>query len=145
VPSGAPGIAAEGETSGQNVRKSDTTAAALGQQYGVDEKTIRRDGEFAEAVDELEEKVRKDLREVVTKRKGRQGEARSSKGRVARAGKAVKERRVTPMPFMQRAEWKDYQVIEAIDLASQEKTRNFVRWCIPSTVDETGPLTYLHS
>jgi hypothetical protein len=65
--------------------------------------------------------VRKDLRQVALEWKGREDKARSPKGRVTRAGKAVKERRVTPMPFMRRAEWKDHQVIEAIDLLQAAK------------------------
>jgi len=97
------------------------TAERLAEQYQVSASTIEKDGAFAEAVDTLEQQVRKDLRDVVTKRKGRTGEARSPKGQVTRAGKAVKERRVTPMPFMQRAEWKDHQVIEAIDLIQAAK------------------------
>jgi hypothetical protein len=109
------------DTSGHQAQKSDTTAAAIGRQYGVDEKTIRRDGEFAKAIDELEEKVRKDLRQVALKWKSREDKDRTTKGRVTRAGKAVKERRVEPMPFMWRADWKDHQVIEAIDLIAEAK------------------------
>lgn len=40
-------------TSGHNVHKSQTTAERLALEHGVDEKTIRRDGQFASAVDKL--------------------------------------------------------------------------------------------
>ena len=39
-------------TSGQNVQKL-TTAEQIGKEYGVDEKTIRRDADFSEAVDKV--------------------------------------------------------------------------------------------
>lgn len=39
---------------GQNVPlKSDRTSASVAAHFGVDEKTVRRDAEFAKAVDEL--------------------------------------------------------------------------------------------
>jgi hypothetical protein len=49
---------------GQSAHQNDgqTTAQRLGQQYGVGEATIERDGAFAEAVDALEQEVRRDLR-----------------------------------------------------------------------------------
>jgi hypothetical protein len=111
-------------TSATNGQKSDTTARDLAETYGVSAHTIRNDGAFAEAVDTLEEQMRKDLRDVVTQRQGRTGEARSPKGRVTRAGRAVKERRVTPLPFIQRAEWKDHQVIgEGVWLSDRTRGR----------------------
>jgi hypothetical protein len=79
-------------------------AEELAREYGVDEKTIRRDAEFAEAVDTLEEEVRQDLRQTVLKRKSRTDQTRTTKKQVVRAAKAVKERRVEPLPFMRRAE-----------------------------------------
>ena len=39
-------------TSGQNVQKL-STAEEIGKQYGVDEKTVRRDADFSEAVDKV--------------------------------------------------------------------------------------------
>ena len=42
------------EQTGQNVRSANT-ADAIAAEFGVNEKTIRRDGQFAEAVDALEE------------------------------------------------------------------------------------------
>ena len=43
-------------TSGQNVQKL-STAEEIGKQYGVDEKTIRRDAEFSKVVDKIAEEV----------------------------------------------------------------------------------------
>ena len=43
-------------TSGQNVQKL-STAEEIGKQYGVDEKTIRRDATYAKAVDKVAEEV----------------------------------------------------------------------------------------
>jgi hypothetical protein len=42
-----------GSSSGQNVHSLETTAEKLSTEYNVDEKTIRRDGQFAAAVDSL--------------------------------------------------------------------------------------------
>jgi phage N-6-adenine-methyltransferase len=51
-------------TSGQNVQKS-TTAEKLANEYKVDEKTIRRDAQFASALDTIDENVEEDFRAEV--------------------------------------------------------------------------------
>lgn len=51
-------------TSGQNVQKL-STAEEIGKQYGVDEKTIRRDAEFSKAVDKVAEKVGKEAKNAI--------------------------------------------------------------------------------
>jgi hypothetical protein len=104
----------------EKLRQSDEvsgeTRALLAEEYGVGERTIRDDAQFAEAVDTLEEEVRQDIRKTVLKRKSREDKARITKRQAVKAGQAIKERRVEPLPFMRRADWKDHQVIEAIDL-----------------------------
>jgi hypothetical protein len=97
------------------------TAERLSEEYGVSRDTIEQDAQFAEATDTLEAAVGKDIREMVLKRQKPKGQKRTTKGQVVKAGRAIKERRVTPMPFMRRAAWKDYQVIEAIDLIAEAK------------------------
>lgn len=41
------------EQSGQNVHSAETTAQTMAEQYGVTERTIRRDGKYAEAVEKV--------------------------------------------------------------------------------------------
>lgn len=53
------------EASGQNVHLP-KTAQALAQQYGVSERTIRRDADFAAAVDELREWAPSEAQAVIT-------------------------------------------------------------------------------
>ncbi len=101
-------------TSDQNDQKLDT-AQVLADEYQVGRATIVRDGQFAEAVDALETCVRQDIRQAVLKQQSREDQARLTKQQVIKAGKAVLERRVEPLPFMQRAHWKEYHVLEAIE------------------------------
>jgi hypothetical protein len=92
------------------------TAQKLAKEYRVNAETIVTDGQFAEAVDTLDQQVRRDIKQAVMARKSRDDKERVTKRQVTQAGQAVKEYRVEPQPFMLRAHWKEYQVIEAIDL-----------------------------
>lgn len=49
-------------------------------------------------------------------RKASDDEKRATKQQVTKAGKAIKEQRVEPQPYMRRADWRDHQVIEDITL-----------------------------
>lgn len=49
-------------------------------------------------------------------RQGQEDQEHVTKKQVTAAGKAIKEQRVEPQPFMRRADWKEFQVIEAITL-----------------------------
>jgi len=51
-------------TSGQNVQKL-STAEEIGKQYGVDEKTIRRDAEFSKVVDKITEEVGEEAKRAI--------------------------------------------------------------------------------
>lgn len=70
------------EKCGQNVHNIGRTAETIAEQFGVTEKTVRRDGEFAEAVDVLDEII------PGTREKALSGEI--PKSRVMDAGKAAK-------------------------------------------------------
>jgi hypothetical protein len=87
----------------------------LAEEYGVAPSTISADGEFADAVDTLEDQVRADIRETILKRQRRCAGAPTKKQTVT-AAKAVKARTVEPLPFMQHQGWKPYQVLEAITI-----------------------------
>lgn len=52
------------KSSGQNVHLK-KTAEIIGKEYGVDEKTIRRDAEFSKAVDKVSEKVGKEAKNAI--------------------------------------------------------------------------------
>jgi hypothetical protein len=110
---------AEGRLSGKLPENQGETAERLADEYQVSRDTIEKDGQFAEAVDTLETEVRQDIRASVLKRKSRDDRTRTTKKQVGRAGQAIQERRVEPLPFMRRAAWKDYQVIEAITLLAE--------------------------
>ena len=51
-------------TLAQNVLKL-STAEEIGKQYGVDEKTIRRDAEFSKVVDKVAEEIGKEAKEAI--------------------------------------------------------------------------------
>lgn len=85
----------------------------LAEEYGVAASTIRADGEFADAVDALEAQVRADIRDTILK-PHRNGTPKVTKKQVAKAGNLVKTQKVEPLPFMKRAGWKPYQVLQAI-------------------------------
>jgi hypothetical protein len=90
-------------------------AQKLAEEYGVGPATIKRDAEFAEAVDTLEQEVRADLREIALRRQ-RHGTGNTTKKQVTQAAKRVQERQVEPLPFMRREGWKPYHVLEAIEV-----------------------------
>jgi hypothetical protein len=92
------------------------TSDQLAEEDGVDPRTIQRDGAFTEATDVLEQEVREDLRQAVLQRQVNTEKGRSMKGQVIQAGQALKERRLETKDYMCRADWKDYQVDEAITL-----------------------------
>lgn len=75
------------EQTGQNVQsaksKPDTTATEIAHEFGVDERTIRRDGEFAEAIETL--KPIADLDKDIKQKK------KLSKTATVAAAKAMKE------------------------------------------------------
>ena len=80
--------ALKGKSSGQNVHSSekskpDTTATEIAHEFGVDERTIRRDGEFAEAIETL--KPIADLDKDIKQKK------KLSKTATVAAAKAMKE------------------------------------------------------
>jgi hypothetical protein len=66
-------------TSPHNEEKP-TTAQRLAERYQVSVPTIERDGDFAEAVDTLEQEVRRDLRQAELKCKSHEEKARTTKG-----------------------------------------------------------------
>lgn len=99
----------------QNEPVSGATSERLAEEYRVSPITIKRDGEFAAAVDTLEEQVRTDLREAVLKRQ-RNDTGKTTKKQAIRAGKLVQEHQVEPLPFMRREGWKPYHVLEAIEI-----------------------------
>jgi hypothetical protein len=99
------------------------TAQRLAQEYQVGEATIKRDGQFATALDTLEQEVRADIREIVLTRQRPDAEPgdsrrapRITKAQVIDAGKLLQAQQVQPLPFMQRESWKPHQVLEAIEL-----------------------------
>jgi hypothetical protein len=112
---------ARGGDQKSNPENQGSTAQRLADEYQVSRDTIEKDAQFAEAVDTLEAQVRQDIRQSVLKRKSREDKARTTKEQVTKAGRAVKERRVEPLLFMRRADWKDHQVIEAIELLADAK------------------------
>jgi hypothetical protein len=101
------------------------TAEKLAGEYQGSPRTIESDATFAPAVDTLETEVSADLRDLALRRQ-RNGMVAIAKKRTVRSGKLVQERKVAPLPFMRRAGWKAFQVLEAIDilgkLPSEEHT-----------------------
>jgi hypothetical protein len=83
------------EVDGQNVQQP-TTAEQLAEEYQVDEKTIRRDGEFATAVNTLETEVRQEIRQAVLKRKSREDKRRVTKQQVLTPGGVNQHGEVDP-------------------------------------------------
>jgi hypothetical protein len=103
------------EKLGENCPVSGVTSERLGAEYHVAPRTIKADGQFAEAVDTLEAQVRANIRETVLKRQER-GKQHATKKQVTQAGKLVQEKKVEPLPFMRRDGWKPYHVLEAIEI-----------------------------
>lgn len=87
----------------------------LAKEYHVASSTISADGEFADAVDTLESQVRAEIRQVALKKNSPE-EQRATKKQITTAGQAIKKQQVAPLPFMQRAQWATYQVLEGITL-----------------------------
>jgi hypothetical protein len=103
----------ESSSENQNLKIRDKIA----EEYHVAPSTISADGQFAEALDLLEDQVRQDIRATVLQRQER-GKQQATKKQVTQAGKALQHGTVTPMPFMRRDGWKSYQVLEAIEVLS---------------------------
>ena len=89
------------------------TAERLAAEYHVAPATIERDGQFAAAVDALEEQGCPDIRDTVLHRQST-GDAKVTKKQVTQAGKLVQKREVTPLPFMRRNGWKSHEVVRAL-------------------------------
>lgn len=106
------------EESSQSEKISGETHKRLAAEYHVSPTTITRDGEFAEAVDTLEEQVRTEIRDLALK-KNSPTQQRATKKQVTTAGQAIKKRQVDPLPFMQRGQWATYQVLEGITLLTK--------------------------
>jgi hypothetical protein len=81
--------AAKQRSENQNV---ETTRDRLAKEYGVTGSTISEDAEFAEGVDTLEEKVCKDIRQSVLKRKSRDDQTRTPTRAARRAGRLAARR-----------------------------------------------------
>jgi hypothetical protein len=96
----------------QNDGKS-RTAERLAEEYHVAPATIERDGQFAEAVDTLDNQVRPGIRDRVLKGQDR-GEHRVTKKQVTNTAKQVKEHKVKPLPCMKG--WTDRQVLEGLEI-----------------------------
>ena len=92
-----------------------STRKHLAAEYHVGEATIARDGQFATAVDTLDEQVRADIRETVLQRHER-GKQQATKKQITRVGKLIADDIVAPLPFMQRPGWKPSQVLHAIEI-----------------------------
>jgi hypothetical protein len=101
-------------TSADNQQKS-TTAERLANEYHVDPSTIRADGQFAEALDTLEDQVRPGIRENVLKGQERGGQ-RVPKKQVTKAAKLVKAHKVKPLPCMKRHGWTNRQVLDGLEM-----------------------------
>lgn len=84
-------------TSGQNVQKLTTTAERLAAQHGVDEKTIRRDGQFAAAVEKVKVVDSKIESKVVAGKAPPKGLITEAAKQIVKAEKATKETASTPL------------------------------------------------
>jgi hypothetical protein len=98
-----------------NQQVSGATHERLGKEYGVAPSTIQADGQFAAALDTLEDQVSPGIRESVLKGKER-GEPRVTKQQVTNAAKLVKEHQVKPLPCMKRDGWTNRQVLDGLEI-----------------------------
>jgi hypothetical protein len=90
-------------TSGQNVQKSGTTAAALAEEFHVDEKTIRRDEQYAKDLDTVAQI--KDRGEAI-RQKVLAGEVKLTKGEVAKlAGLSPAEQKRAAKSILAEGKW----------------------------------------
>jgi len=128
--------AMKGKSSGQNVRSS--TAESIAEQYGVDERTIRRDGQFADAVEKIEPYVPDITQKVMA------GEV--TKKAVIEAAKVPEKAHVsfnsgnnewyTPAVYIEAAR----EVMGSIDLdpASSEQANKIVKASKYFTIEHDG-------
>lgn len=115
-----------GARAGQKVRKSakqkrkarDTTAERMAREWGVDARTVRRDGKFAEDVDALARVTTDDIRRAVLT-----GTVRLTRGQVHRLAKlSAGEQKAAIPSILADGKWRSQQAARPKPLESLQKS-----------------------